>query len=56
MFLRLLNAVWEGDPQFIALIAIRSDVYPQLQADRQIDQQQVRPFNLAPCRPPACCR
>jgi WD40 repeat protein len=51
IFLRLLNAVWEGDPQFIALIAIRSDVYPQLQADRRIDQQQVRPFNLAPMPP-----
>lgn len=51
LFLRLLNSVWEGDPQFIALIAIRSDVYPRLQADSRIDQQQVRPFNLAPMAP-----
>ena len=56
IFLRLLSPVWESDQQFIALIAIRSDVYPQLQAERRIDQQQVRPFNLAPCRPPAYCR
>jgi WD40 repeat protein len=48
MFLRLLAPAWNSDPHFIALIAIRSDVYPQLQADRRIEQQHVRPFNLAP--------
>jgi WD40 repeat protein len=51
MFLRLLKPVLEGDPQFIAIIAVRSDVYPQLQTDARIDQQQVRPFNLAPMPP-----
>lgn len=48
IFFRLLQPIWERDPQFILFIAIRSDVYPQLQTDPRIPQQQIHPFNLSP--------
>jgi WD40 repeat protein len=49
--LRLLDPVWAVDPNFLAVLSIRSDVYPRLQADERIDQSQVRPFNLPPMGP-----
>lgn len=48
IFFRLLQPIWERDPQLILFVAIRSDVYPQLQTDPRIPQQQLHPFNLSP--------
>ncbi|MFZ1386634.1 MAG: TIR domain-containing protein [Thiolinea sp.] len=47
-FFRLLTPIWERDSSFILVIAIRSDVYPRLQADNNLPQNQLRPFNLSP--------
>lgn len=47
-FFKLIRPIWENDAGFILIIAIRSDVYPLLQIDSRIPDQQLRPFNLSP--------
>lgn len=50
-FLAFLRAIHDADDQFLTVIAVRSDVYPQLQQDPRFDTESLRPFNLSPMSP-----
>lgn len=54
--LKLLDSLWNRDPDLLLILAIRSDVYPRLQADTRIGQDQIRPFNLPPMPPSGLVR
>ncbi len=50
-FLEILGATLRDDPDTLAVIAIRSDSYPHLQAEPRIRPELHAPFNLGPMGP-----
>lgn len=47
-FLSNLRNIHAAHEDFITVIAVRSDVYPELQKDQRFDSESLRPFNLSP--------
>lgn len=55
-FLQLINQLIDTIPEFIVIVAIRSDEYPQLQNDERFPQDQLHPFNLSAMGPAGLAR